>query len=125
MTLTDLPIWYVPSIPMMGVGLFLVPVICLALLTFVIVRFTCVRPRPHSLIVFFASVGTAVIVTGGSLMWDYSLHALIVMCFTGLLVVGEVLTRKLPRHFGTAASVVGICCGYYFFLLSAVSSASV
>jgi hypothetical protein len=125
MTLTDLPIWFVPSIPLLGVGLFITPILCLLLLIFIIVRFSRVRPRPYSLIIFLASVGLAVIVTGGTLMWNYSLHSLIFMCCSGVLVLAEVLARKLPRHFGSAVSALVICCGYYFFLLSAVSSASV
>ena len=33
--------------------------------------------------------------------------------------------RDLPRHYVTAAGAVGLCGGYYFFLLSAMACAAV
>src|SRR5262249_39718530 len=121
MTLTDLPIWYVPSIPVMGFGLFVVPVLCAGLLAFLAIRFARVRPRPYLLAAFFGCVGLAGFVSCGPLWWDYSLQALVAMSLAGLSVAGEVLIRGLPRHYATAAGAVGVCCGYYFFLLSAVA----
>jgi hypothetical protein len=125
MTLSDLPVWYVPSIPVMGFGLFIMPLLCLALLVIVAARFALVRPRPYSLIAFFGSVALAGFVSCGSLWWNYSLQTLIAMFLTGFLVVGEVLVRGLLRHYATAGTAIVVCCGYYFILLSAVCCAAV
>jgi len=125
MSLTDLPVLFVPSIPEMGVGLIIVPIVCVTLLILLARHWCRSPPRPYGLVVFFAVIAIAVIIGSAELYWEYSLHTLIAMGVVTLGLAAEVATRRLWNHWNTVAGAVVVGIGYYFFLLSAVASAAV
>ncbi len=123
-TLTDIPILIVPSIPMMGIGLFAVPIVCLTLVLAMIVLTYCSTPRSLLSLVFFGFVAMAITMNAG--WWDNSLRLLFMMTLSAIAMLFETLMRKLPKS-QIVAAMLSVCVsfGYYVFLLSAVASAGV
>lgn len=113
-TLSEFRGLYVPTVPMLFVGL-LAPFNCLAMVIAMLVLIVRFGPRPFTAIIFFNCVILVIVVD--SWFWDCSLRMLIAMTFSSLLLIGETILRKLPTPI-TVASVLSlfVTFGYYSFL---------
>lgn len=120
---TEFPILFVPNIPMIGVGMLLVPPICFGIMIFLTVHWLRNSPRPYSAIAFVIACIFAVGVT--VLWWNNAMYSLAALMATMLLVMIEVAVRGLARHRVVAAGAVLIVAGYYFFMVSAIISMGV
>lgn len=125
MTLDDLPIWFAPINSMIVFGFLVAPLLCLWLLILTVIRFKTITPRPYTLMLFFGCVALVITLEFTPLWGKYCVPALYVMLIVSLLVVGEVSIRRLTGHYVSAACAVGICVGYYFYLLSLLIIAGV
>ena len=116
-TLDNIPIVIVPSIPLVGVGAFIVPIACLAIALLMLVLILRSSPRLFSAILFFGFVAMAILMN--SEFWDNSLRLLFALSLSSIAMLLETRWRKLPKSQTVAASLsVFVCFGYYAYLLS-------
>src|SRR5438270_13528570 len=106
MTLTDIPMLFVPSgVVSMGLGLLIAPLVSLCLVLLVSWRVAVRRPRPFTGCVFVVCGVPACFLCGS---WSYSLQSLIALVLAALLLLGEVAVRRLwPTHGSTALAALG------------------
>jgi hypothetical protein len=125
MTLTDLPILFVPDIPTMVFGLLLAPLFGVTFFVGALAFFAVSGPRPYALVIFFTAAISAFVVAWSSSWWECSLPALTVMSVATVIGAGEVVVRRLWRHVGTVMFSAGVCVSDYLTLLCAVAAAAV
>jgi len=121
------PLLFVPSIPVLGFGIVVVPFVALAMLAFIVAIFARTPTRPYSIPLFLGLVVAplAVGLFRGSTT-DYSMRWLVAIGLSAMVVFGEVLIRRLPRpHLEAAGLAIAVAIGVYFFLMCGLISASI
>jgi hypothetical protein len=115
------PFLFMPSIPMMGVGIIGSLVVCLGALAASGTLVVRARRRPLTSLLFFGTVALVFVV-------DESAHLrlLLVISSSAVTFLAETLVRRLPTS-QIVASVFAIVLagGYYFLLLFGFASAGV
>ena len=104
------PFLFMPSIPMMIVGIIGSMVFCVAALIASVTFFVRARPRPIASLLFFGCVTLVFVVDESA-----QLRLLLVMSASAIVVLAETLVRGLPKSQVVAALLaIAASCGYYF-----------
>ena len=126
-TFEDVPLFFIPNIPLLGLGIIVVPMACLAMLTRIAFLFVHSVPRLYTIPLFLGMAVVPLLI--GATGWsktDYSLRWLVAVVISAFTVFGEILLRRLPKPFFEAAVLsLATSIGIYFFLMCVVISASI
>ena len=122
--LIEIPLLFVPGVPMMGVGICLIPFFCLPALLIAGAIVIRTSPRPYSAIIFFG-LQLTVFVADLS-YWDAGSRFIIASGFASTTMLVESAVRKLPKLQLLASGIaILISIAWYFAILCVVVSASV
>ena len=118
------PVLFYPSIPMIGVGILVVPIVCFAIIIAALVHTYRSSSRALSSLYFFGTVplifGLRIVESPNCIRW------LMAMAVGSFALIAETLCRRLPKQQLIAALLsAAIPIGAYVFLLSAITAAAV
>ena len=117
---SDIPMLFTPSIDVIQLGILLIPFFCLPLIVIMIVITLRSRPCPYSILIFFG-LQLSVFMIDIS-FWGNGMRLIFAMLLSSMVVIAEVVYRKLTRgqlvaaiisFFITAAWYVAIICIIY------------
>ena len=122
--LSSSPLPFVPTIPMMGIGICLIPFFCLPAYVVaggIVLRTSC---RPYSAIVFFGL--QFVVLFADVSFWEVGLRFLATTLIASAAMTIETVARKLPKLQLVASGIaILISVAWYFAIVCVVASASV
>lgn len=118
------PVLFYPSIPMMKVGILVVPIVCFAIILAALVLTYRSSPRALSSLYFFGTIplvfGLRIVESPNCIRW------LMAISVGSLALIAETLARRLPKQQLIAALLSAVIpIGAYVFLLSAIAAAGV
>ena len=121
---SNTPLPFVPTIPMMGIGICLIPFFCLPAYLVaggMVIRTSC---RPYSAIVFFGL--QFVVLVANISFWDVGLRFFATTMIASAAMTIETIARKLPKLQLVASGIaILISVAWYFAIVCAVASAGV
>lgn len=121
---SNVPPLFVPSIPMMGFGISLIPFFCLPLVLLMMVSVLRSTPRSCTVFIFFGLQFS--VFTIDISLWGNGMRFVLVMLLSSFVLIIEVAYRKLPkgqRFVGVASLFVTVA--WYIAMICVCSSASV
>ena len=123
-TFSNMPPLFVPSIPMMGPGILLIPFFCLPLLLAMIGLVLRASPRPYTILIFFG-LQFAVFAIDIS-FWGNAMRLICAMLLSSLTVIVEAAYRDLPKgQLVAGVASLFVTGAWYIATICVCASASV